>query len=275
MSSSNDPQGQQLRQFHEQSLDAARTQQEHDADVRERHRGEEGETDKQAHEDIVHDLAAEERKKEANKEWRKKDKLNKEAIEADKKRRLDETARLEEKKRKDREYEEKQHEFFESFRAAAAAKASAERKATERDIALKEEILREEKAAFAAKQKALADESIAKNDIERTSLQRKDEIRRTAQAKRDELFGEGARVKVQYKDDALRKALQDIQKKRTDTDAEERHQLSDLQTETIRKKSEIESKTRRTRDGIDADFYAKKAELNRRRRHVGEPEEDD
>jgi hypothetical protein len=258
----------QLQEFHERALEGARAGQARDEELRELHRGEEHELDERSHENVRIDAATEERKTEATVEWRRKDARNREAIELDKKRRADLTAAMEEKKRKDREYEDKQHAFFQSFRAAASAKAQAERKAYERDMELKAEILRLEKQAFADKQKASSDELFAKNTIEREALVKKDRIRNDARNTRDTLFTEESRAKLQFKDARLQTALKEIQKKRLENDADEQRQLRDLQAETVRKKTAAENTTRQKKHDIDLEFYRQKALIDDQRKHL-------
>jgi hypothetical protein len=203
-------------------------------------------------------VQAEERQLEKTKkdtaQWRTKEVQNKEEIVADKKKRADTAKAIEERKEKERVYTEKQHKFFESFRAAASKKAHEERENYEHGQDLKSELLRAESAAHQEKMRADSDELALKNDIEREGLRLRDQVSREFRELDAKLFREETVKKT---------PTATIEKKRAELRTEEQRRQQEVHQLTMKKKTDAEARTRKRKAEIDRAFEEKKAAIRR------------
>lgn len=261
----------ELQRFHEENLKYVEEQKEKDLTQHEKHKEEQHGFEERGKTAVLKEERLMERQHEQTQKWREGEKEKKEEIMGDKRRKKAQAEALEEQRRKKHDYEDKQHKYFESMRAATAAKTVKERELYEKDQELKADILRMEHAARDAKYKADSDELREKNDIERESLRKRDAINREFRDLEQKLHAEEARQMAQFQSmgPAGKLRLDELaalmKKKRADLVNEEQLRRRQLEQETVKKKNETESRTRKKKADIDRGSYAKKAEIAKQR----------
>ena len=260
-----------LEKFHEQNLKFVEEQKRKDLQRHQQRMEDLHGFDERGKAAIAEEAELMEEKKEQTREWRAGEKERKTEIIADKKRKKAQAAEIVEERKKKHDYEEKQHKYFESMRAATAEKTTKERKLYEKDQELKAEVLRIERVAREAKSQADSEELRSKNDIERESLRKRDAINREFRDLEQKLHSDEARQKAQFQGmgpagkqrlDELATALT---KKRADLQNDEQTKRRQLEQETVKKKNEAEAKTRKRKADIDRELYEKKADISRQR----------
>ena len=254
-----------LQEFHDKSVQSGQEQLGKDAAKRLEHRAEEGAFDARGKQAVLDEGAAQVKHGKELKRWKEGEKRQKEEIIHDKQVRSDRAKALKEYKDKEREYEEKQRKYFNDMREKASKKAHADQALYEKDQKLKAEILKAENDAFAAKQKADADERTQKNVIEKEFLRKKDELQKAARLQRDALFTEENQKKLQLKGDVLSAFIRDVEKRRAESDAEAQRLLRQLEADAVKRKNDVEILTRKKKADIDAEMYRKKEDLNQQR----------
>lgn len=264
----------QLKKFHEQSLAGAQEQKNKELRKRAEHRGEEHGGEEWAAQQVKADDAALAKRKEGVRAWRATEKQRKADIMKDKEERAETARKLKERKEKERVYTEKQHKFFESFRAAASKKAQGDRKKYERDQELKAELLRVETHARDMKWKADSDETRLKNDVEHDGLRKRDELTREYRQLEEKLFADETRQKTAFaamgpaakpRLDALAK---EMEKKRGELRAEQQRRRALLDQDIAKKKTDVERQIRKRKAEIDAEVVAKKTAINAERKKL-------
>ncbi len=266
-----------LRKFHEDNLKSVELQEEKEKRSRSARRADQTGFEERGQQAVLEDDQGEAAKKERTKEWRAADKLQQEEIAKDKARRAEEARVLKERRDKDKAYAEKQHAFFESFREHASKKAREERESYEKDMELKHELLLLDKSVFEAKQKVDSEELRAKNDIDREGLRKRDIIIREYADLERKLFAEEARKKAQYaamgpQGKALLDQLaKEMAKKRAEIHNEAGLAQRRREQEVVKKKTDVETKSRRRKAELDAEKWKRKAELEKKRKDPEPP----
>jgi hypothetical protein len=278
----------QMKEFHEKSLEFAEAEKERVAAAHEKHESEQVVFEEQGKE-LAADQDAEEAKKKTDVvAWRKREVARKAELLADKEKKAKLEAEEKAKHDKKEAFDEKKAEYMTSLHDAAIEKAKAEKAESEREQTRKRLLLQAEDDARKAKLQADNEERMGKQEMEKEMLQKKDALEREV---REELAGIHSKEvqgklridgdlrqgemrtpasqvgeRARLTQDAKMKSLnleREASKARGDAQVKLTVGKRQLEMEVIRRKGDLERKTRQKHIEIESALAQKKAEVNK------------
>ncbi len=240
--------GQELIQSEEERLKAARA----------KHAKESGGVESRAKEGVAAEESATEASKEHAKEWRSGEKSRKEAIEKDRAEKIAAEKEAAAKKKKQEAFDKKKAEYMSSLHDAARKKLQEDRRETEAKTEKRMRLQTLDSTSSEKKHAAQKDEQRSKDNVERRTSQLLEELKRSTDVKRTEIFSEDSRRRAAVASEFHRaegeanglRSPEKEQKLREAKQLEERD-LGLLQQKTAKKNTELEAAYRNEKRAIE------------------------